>query len=152
MTHSSRSEATSPMRFDNHEANATLQTLRPTTAKFQLQMSKITKVDTAQGSPLSPNSSTLPMALPPTPPIGRPRRVVPPHVPEPTVDTYKRFSPNTYATNTVWNERREGRAKDRPGRTILITSKGGTRSMTHATWDLGGGSWNVDGDSVLEND
>lgn len=134
MTHSSRSEATSPMRFDMGEANVATQTLRPTTAKFQLPTFDVTKADTAQGSPLSPTSPTSPMVLPPTPPTRRPRRVVPPHTPEPTVDTYKRFSPNTYATNTVWNERREGRAKDRPGRrTILITSQDGTRSVTRAT-------------------
>ena len=133
MTHSSRSEATSPMRFDTAEADVASPTPRPTTVKFPFPTFDVTKVDTAQGSPLSPTSPKSPMMLPPTPPTRRPRRVVPPHLPEPTVDTYKRFSPNTYATNTVWNERRESRAKDRPGRTILITSKDGTRSMTLAT-------------------
>ena len=135
MTHSSRSEATSPMRFDMMgEADVATQTWTPATAKLPLPAFDVMKVDTAQGSPLSPTSPTSPVVLPPTPPTRRPRRVVPPHAPEPTVDTYKRFSPNTYATNTVWNERREGRAKDQLGRrTILITSPDGTRSVSRAT-------------------
>lgn len=91
----------------------------------------------AQGSPLSPANSTSvetlrrenypsspPVALPPTPPSGRQRRTRNPHPKEPTLETYQKISPNTYATNTVWNDRRDrdSREQTQPRRTILIKS------------------------------
>lgn len=66
------------------------------------------------------------VALPPTPPTGGQRRRRKPHPEEPTLETYRKISPNTYATNTVWNDRREHDSRDReatqPRRTILIKS------------------------------
>ncbi len=67
--------------------------------------------------------------LPPTPPIGRSRRIRKPHRLEPTLEAYSRSSPHTYATTHVWNERRdapEKGAKDLPRRSSLVSSSGGS--------------------------
>lgn len=67
--------------------------------------------------------------LPPTPPIGRSRRIRKPHRLEPTLEAYNRSSPHTYATTHVWNERRdapEKGAQDLPRRSSLVSSSGGS--------------------------
>lgn len=75
---------------------------------------------TAQGSPLSPANSVEASRLA-TP---RARRVRMPHPPEPTLETYQKASPNTHATNTVWNDRRDmtSREQSYPRQSILIKS------------------------------
>lgn len=108
----------------------------------------------AQGSPLSPantsigrgesmnpsgfqsHSTSQPATLPPTPPLQKRKtttttRINTARAPEPTLETYRKISPNTYATNTVWNDRRDSSLRaaaaaaadpSQPRRTILIKS------------------------------
>ncbi|KAG0621061.1 hypothetical protein M758_4G265700 [Ceratodon purpureus] len=146
-----RSAATSPMPpiptlgskvTDAAPASATLlRSKLNTLAQYPELMPRVVQMEsTAQGSPLSPaipvdasrpvrnRLPTPPVALPPTPPIGsrpgsRLRRVRNPHPPEPTLETYKKASPNTHATNTVWNDRRDtSREQTNPRQSILIKS------------------------------